>query len=564
MSVFFLKINLDTKNTNVFEQGYFNKFSLEYYTSSKFANDKVNYQNENYYLLIDGIILNRNQLQKVAKDLEWAEYLLKSYQEIGSLFFKRLKGSYYGFLYDKRDGKLLVFSDHIGSKPIYYSISKEFIYIANNFTTLINHLKQNKQSITIDESAAYLLLSYGFVYEDITIINEVKRLMVGYYIAIHDDKLRLEKYYTLTNEPINISEKDAIEEIDIRFREAVQLSFEKDIEYNYKHVASLSGGLDSRMTVWVAHDLGYTNQLNLTFSQSNYLDESIAKQIAADLKHEWIFKALDNGTFLQDIDIISLITGGNVLYYGLAHSRSLMKYLDFENLGILHSGQLGDVVISTYNSNLNTSKKGVFGDGSYSNALLSKLKLSKFKEDYPNEEIFKMYIRGFYGINQGLLGVNCFTETFSPFYNIDFMDFALSIPLEMRFNHHLYKKWIIQKYPQAAKYVWEKEKVPVNYRYWCNIKGKRIPLIKIPVKLFSKIGLISHGISSKNHMNPLEYWYQTNKELKYFMDSYFKDNINLLDAYPELKTDCENLYNNLKGTEKNQVLSLLSGIKTIR
>lgn len=41
-------------------------------------------------------------------------------------------------------------------------------------------------------------------------------------------------------------------------------------------------------------------------------------------------------------------------------------------------------------------------------------------------------------------------------------------------------------------------------------------------------------------MNPIEYWYRTNISLKTFLDNYFKDNIDRLDQFPELKTDCEN------------------------
>lgn len=32
----------------------------------------------------------------------------------------------------------------------------------------------------------------------------------------------------------------------------------------------------------------------------------------------------------------------------------------------------------------------------------------------------------------------------------------MSIPLEYRMNHVLYKKWILSKYPDAAKFRWEK------------------------------------------------------------------------------------------------------------
>ena len=60
--------------------------------------------------------------------------------------------------------------------------------------------------------------------------------------------------------------------------------FEKDLEYGYKHLVALSGGLDSRMTAWVGHNMGYTNMLNYTFSQTDYLDETVPKEITDTLK----------------------------------------------------------------------------------------------------------------------------------------------------------------------------------------------------------------------------------------------------------------------------------------
>ncbi|MBP8987825.1 MAG: asparagine synthase [Spirochaetes bacterium] len=559
MSSFILDIQTNTKPGN--KNG--NTFSLEYKTSAKFHHDKVNFENDDFYLLLDGIVLNKKKLLEKSIQTNWAEYLIESYQKQGTQFFKHLKGSYYGFLFDKTENKWIVFTDHISSKPMYYAEYNNHIVFSNNYTGLVNHLKKNGKKVTLNEQGAYLLLSYGYVFEDITITNEIKRLMVGYCALVQNNKLNFEKFYTLTNNPVEISENEAIEQIDKRFRDAVQLAFEKDKEYGYKHVASLSGGLDSRMTVWVAHDLGYTNQLNLTFSQSNYLDETIPKQIAADLKHEWLFKALDNGNFLKNIDETTQITGGNVLYYGLAHGLSLYNYLNFEKLGILHSGQLGDVVISTFYSTLNKDKQFNFGDGAYSKKLLSAIKSFSFKENYPNEEIYKMYIRGFYGANQGLMGSQEFTETYSPFYDIDFMEFALSIPLKLRFNHYIYKKWLNKKYPKAANYIWEKDKVPVNYPYWINIKGRKIPLNQLVSKLASRIGIARYGINTKRHMNPLEYWYNNNNDLKLFIEKYFNENITLLENYTELKKDCEKLFLYGKGPEINQVISLMGAIKNI-
>lgn len=542
---------------------YNRSFSLEYNTTDKFQNDKVNFENDEFYLLLDGIVLNKKQLLDRNNKTDWPKFLIETYIEQGNQFIKLLKGSYYGFLFEKKENKWIVFTDHISSKPMYYTKYNNHIVFSNNFTGLVIYLKKNGHKVTLNVQGAYLLLTYGYVFEDITITNEIKRLLVGYSAIVQNNKLTFDKFYTLTNNPIEITEEEAIEEIDKHFRNAVQLAFEKDKEYNYKHVATLSGGLDSRMTVWVAHDLGYANQLNLTFSQSNYLDETVPKQIAAALKHEWLFKALDNGNFLKKINETTQITGGNVLYYGLAHGLSLYDYLNFENLGIMHTGQLGDVIIATFYSTLNKDKQFTFGDGAYSKKLLFAIKPLSFKENYPNEEIFKMYIRGFYGANQGLLSIQKYTETYSPFYDINFIDFALSIPLKLRFNHYLYKKWIKTKYPKAAKYVWEKEKVPVNYPYWIRIKGKKIPFNQLPAKLSSRLGFTKYGFNTKNNMNPLEYWYNTNPELKKFMDDYFKENIQLLNEYNKLQKDCEELYSSGEGTEKVQVISLIGATRNI-
>lgn len=66
--------------------------------------------------------------------------------------------------------------------------------------------------------------------------------------------------------------------MNLLFSNTVRLEFEKDVEYGYKHIVTLSGGLDSCITALLAHKLGYVNQLNFTFSQSDYLDEKILKK----------------------------------------------------------------------------------------------------------------------------------------------------------------------------------------------------------------------------------------------------------------------------------------------
>jgi asparagine synthase (glutamine-hydrolysing) len=93
-----------------------------------------------------------------------------------------------------------------------------------------------------------------------------------------------------------------------------------------------------------------------------------------------------------------------------------------------------------------------------------------------------------------------------------------------------------------------------------NVKGSRIAVSSIPFLSLYKFGLLKRGLSSKNHMNPLEYWYRTNADIAKFQDDYFTANIENVTS-SELRSNCRKLY--MKGTaiEKNQVLTLLSALK---
>lgn len=529
---------------------------------NKFQNDKLFQEDDNYLIILDGVVLNKHQVMSKYKGLSWFEVVIKLYQQ-SDTFFDEFRGSFSGVLYDKQRDRYIIFSDHIGTKFIYYTHTRDNLFVSSMMSEVYSFLKQNNIPYNLSIENAYLLLSYGYMLEDRTLCEEIKKIQPGHYLLYENNKLQEIQYFLLDNTPDNtITEKDAIEIMDKSFRSAVKLQFEKDKEYGYKHVVALSAGLDSRMTSWVAHELGYTDQLNITFSQSNYWDEIIPKKIASDLKHEWLFKALDNGLWLKDIDDITRITGGNVLYFGLAHGNSLMKYMNFNDLGLIHSGQVGDVVFGTFYSSKDINKKFSFGQGAYSKKYLSKLNDFKLKSIFVNEEITNFYYRGFSGANNGLLIDFNYTETISPFYDIDLLNVVLKIPVKYRYNHDIYKKWILAKYPKAAEYVWEKMGCRIDRKFGLlNIAGRKVAIEKLPIKVLNKLsnGKFS-GIDNKKHMNPIGYYLNSNKELTEYIDKYFDDNVGLI-TNNYLKKDILEIKNNNNSIEKIQAISLLSALK---
>lgn len=539
---------------------------LERRTVNKFLNDKVFIEDDEFIVVTEGVILNSLELIEKYKCKCLSETIIEMYRKNGNEFFGEFRGSFSGFLYDKKNDKKIIYTDHIGDKQIFYSKVDNGFVFASEINYIIEYYNKNNIKYSLNEAGAYYLLTYGYMLEDNTLFADIKKLIAGHYILVENDNMDIIQYFKLDNDSnYNLTEDEIIENIDVLFKQAIKRAFEKDKEYGYKHLVALSGGLDSRMTTWVANDMGYGhNIVNYTFSQSDYLDETIAKKIASDLKHEWIFKFLDNGLFLINLEEVVKISSGGALYYGLAHGKSCLDLINLDRFGTIHSGQLGDVIIGTFFSSLDNNKEFSIGDGAYSKLLINKLDKYNHKLKYKNEEIFKFYNRGFNGANQGLLISQESTETYSPFYDLDFLKYCLQIPLDLRYNHKIYFKWILRKYKKAADYTWESINGKITEKK-VNILGRQIPLKQIPVKTINylkrKIGIRNSALSSKNHMNPLDYWYGTNKELRDFMDNYYESNINRLSLNKELMNDCKYLYKKGDNIEKNQVLTLLSVLK---
>jgi len=336
------------------------------------------------------------------------------------------------------------------------------------------------------------------------------------------------------------------------FRDAIKAEYDKDLEYGYRHVATLSGGLDSRMNVCYARKLGYKDILNITFSQSNYLDEQIAKRIASDWGYDFLFYSLDNGNYLKNIDLPVLVNDGLALFSGSAHALAMELHINWVNLGLLHTGQLGDAIMGTYLSSPRIEKNISFS-GSYSNLLISKVKslFSTIAKNFENTETFKFYNRGSNGIFNGYRVSETFSEYASPFLHVDFLDYVMSISPVLRYEEKVYLDWISQEASEAAKYPWEKTGLPISAGRFRKFLGKGMRYARRKIV----------GPSAKDSMNPFNYWYKTNSSLRETFEDYYGKHIDLLSNHPELQRDVEKMFNEGTPLEKTQPLTLLAAIK---
>ncbi len=533
-------------------------YRIEQFTIAKFMEEKICQEDEHLIIVTDGVLLNLNSLQQRHQADSVFSLLKTLYTNKGETFVDELRGDYSGLIYDKSTNTCFVFTNHTGSKRIFYLLQGDYFICSSDLVEISHLMDEFGIGKTLNEQAAYFLLTNGFMLEEYTLVSEVKRLMPGNYLVYENYKTEVKNYFHLKNiNKTTDNKKQIIDNIDALFSNAVKLQFEKDKTYGYRHAATLSGGLDSRMTILVAHKLGYTNQLNFTFSQEGYLDEKIARKIAKDYRHEFIFKSLGSGDYLKEIDLTVRLNDGLVIYSGGVHVLDAIRRIDLKNYGLIHTGLIGDAVIGSFLSAPQAVKPGIT-DGMYSKVLAEKIKptLTEITGQYDNEELYKFYSRAFLGAMNGNYIFDQISHAVSPFLDVDFLSYCYSIPDELKYKQQIYIEWMKVKHRDLARYPWEKTGVsPLksnNILKYTDLRYYQRMSLKFFDKLSGKL---------KSGMNPFDYWLAENKTLAAYLEQYFQEHIVLLKQTPTLLEDCTRLFQTGNAGEKFQVLTLLSAIK---
>lgn len=533
----------------------FKQYSFQYVPFKKFENDKVFLETKDYILGIDGVILNLKSLKKQYATSNFSKLICGLFEKEKMHFVSKLKGVFSGFIFEKETQTLYVFNDKVASKQIYYSVFDGKIVIAPNLAYISKYRSKNEAINNLNRNATYNFLTFGGMIEKETLIHDVYKLGAGEYLKFHNKKLEVKRYFDFNKVEISINtKKKAIEGLNETFIEALKLEYEKDKEYDYKHIATLSGGLDSRINVMLAHKMGYQSD-TFCFSQTGYADETIARRIAKDLSLDFNFIPLDGGDYLKNLSEMVGINSGLQFYHGAAHYHYALQQLDLSNYGLMHTGQIGDGILGGF---VSTGKNNNFLSKTISTKLLDKITIKESSlKAYRDEEVYKLYQRVFNVANVGSYMVE-FHQTYlvSPFMDSDVIEFALSINPKLKINQNIYLDWINQLHPNTTQYIWERTGLKPNKKWKTNF-SRYTKKIKKEFYLFTNRG-------DKLSMNPLDFWFQTNKSIQEFYTHFFENHITLVSPNQELYTDLNSLFTKGNLTEKALVLTLLELIKKLK
>ncbi|RMB63837.1 asparagine synthetase B family protein [Dokdonia sinensis] len=445
-------------------------------------------------------------------------------------------------------------TNKIKSKDIFYFDNDEYLVFSSHISRIVEVLKKNQVKFTLDNDGAYLLLSYGYMLGNITPISEIKRLEPGCTATLTNEGLKILNYFKFTNRSdIELSENEWIEKLDSVFSKAIRNEFQKDLDHGFKHIVTLSGGMDSRMVLAYAKKLGYDDITTFCFSQSGHLEHKIAEEVAHFFNTDFKFVGLNGGEYLKEIDRPVQFNSGTVNYDGGSHVMYALSQIDLNQFGVLHTGQLGDGLLGTLLS----------GSNYVAPKRLKRLELREIEENvlpyvqdelkkYATHELFQLYNRGFNLVFNGYRMIEQNISFSSAFMDEDFIELCLTIPPSLRKNRELYIKWINRKCASAAHTRIASNAMRPLEKY-LTYPFKVIPLILKYYNLFYFKIDPRRAVS----MIPTKKWLHENKSLRNYQDDYFKNNLNLLDDYPKLLELCNSEYDR-KYLQRFKVLTLLA------
>lgn len=532
----------------------------------KFEEDKCfstyNSADKSIFVCLDGVTLNAKALKRSFAAPDLGSVIASIAAENIQTFPSLLHGGFAGFVWDESIDTGALFTNHFGTRFLYYYYAERLgtTFFASSLSDMAIMLRFAQIEPSLDTTAAYSILSFGYMFDDRTLIEGVRKLEAGHSLIVKPGKKpESHRYFTYDNETIHTNSLDnLIDGFYERMAYAVRQGFEKDLEYGYQHVSLLSGGLDSRMVLFFAKKLGYENILTLTFGQSGCADERIASSISHDLGCDHLFRHLDGGGFLsRSIDDCVKANDGMIIYAGSAHALSSYQMLDWKRFGLLHNGNLADASQGDY-VETETHIRPSAEEWAYSKRFLPRIEeaVNDALSRYPNHEAFAIATRGSNAIVNGSLSAQGFTETDEPFLHPDLAGWAAGIPPKFKKGEYLFLSMIEKYFPEATRYIWQKWRLRPTL---INKRRMDSPAFRFIHRGRKAIGYAVDGALRKpSHwdMNPLDRWYESNNDLR---DEFLKRRESmgdLLSYYPELAEDCTRLFDEGSFLEKAQAVTL--------
>ncbi len=433
----------------------------------------------------------RRSLQEEGIAFQWpdndGEFLLHWVRRNGAQELKSTNGIFSLAVWDSTRSRLLLTGDRYGFRPLYYyhDVPRGALVFASDLRGI---LATGLPPLGVNWAAVNTFLHLGHVLGEETLFEGIYRLPPAGVLTFENNEVRLDRYWRLVDLPVreDMTRDEAVDECVALFQQAIRRRLQASTA---KHIVTLSGGQDSRHIVAELKKQGVDfTAYTTTGFKPTLQDKALAEQVARklDIVHEYV--PLPKKDFLT-------------LYWPRAHA--LMDYEAdlhewilplLDNLPggphISFDGILGDVCLSDVY--LNTRDYRMAREGRLDELARELVE----REHWPpvfhpsimrrlNDRIFYESVRAQFYAFCGHPNLISFTymamrttraislfafklvsekaESFFPFADNDYFDFAMSIPPEHKLDGKMHRRVLDRAYPELHGVPTTKEVDRRNY-----------------------------------------------------------------------------------------------------
>ncbi|GLQ35812.1 hypothetical protein GCM10007939_20950 [Amylibacter marinus] len=177
-----------------------------------------------------------------------AQLVAQAYGE-GLGFLPALAGDFAIVIWDNIAQRLLLISDHLGTRPLFYLDQGNAVYFASAIADLLPHC--------VDRDCLYTPKVLDFLHGANTsdprreIIDEIRSLHMGEYVEFHAGQgAKVTPYWHPNDAPVQRGKSDA--ELISELQDLLRLSVQQRVPHDIQLALHISGGLDSSAVAAIA------------------------------------------------------------------------------------------------------------------------------------------------------------------------------------------------------------------------------------------------------------------------------------------------------------------------
>jgi asparagine synthase (glutamine-hydrolysing) len=203
------------------------------------------------------------------------EAIVHGYEEFGLDLFSRLNGMFAFALHDERRGVVVLARDHVGIKPLFYTVTNEGLFFASEIKAILSGLGR-APAVRHESIQEYLMFRY--VAGEHTFFEGIHRLEPGHAAVWEDGRVRIIPYWA---QPSGASSSDgplsdAVEHLGVLLDQSVAGQLMSEVPLG----TFCSGGLDSGLVTGFAakHSRHRLKTFSVGFENSAWDESDLAQE----------------------------------------------------------------------------------------------------------------------------------------------------------------------------------------------------------------------------------------------------------------------------------------------